>query len=163
MKDLTFPQSIVDAYKTLPKEVFPLKCSNGSGKRGCGLRHPSFFTALAAAAYPYTPEKGDVWISAYKRPGDCDSITIAAIQTCKSLCRDWIGGLCQGHAYLEGKHGRKLTAHAYPIYISKKDNELVIFIDEPTYPKAFDDHGPGTGHIKSVSIVPHFWKIPLMY
>ena len=132
-----------------------------------GFRHPSFFTALAAGAYPYTPDKGDVWISAFARPGDCDSISIAAVQACKSLCKTWVAGICLGKAYLEGKNGRTITPHAYPIYIREKEStgyqkpqnysdvptgKLSVFIDEPTYSKALSDHGPGTGHIKSVSI-----------
>lgn len=148
---MTFPKTIVDAY-------------NNTSEFYQGFRHPSFFTALAAGAYPYTPDKGDVWISAFAKPGDCDSISIAAVQACKSLCKTWVAGICLGEAYLEGEGGRKLTPHAYPIYITEASGNinpeqnklandsqrLTVFIDEPTYSKSLTDHSPGTGHIKSV-------------
>lgn len=119
-----------------------------------GNQSPEIFTALAAQAHKYTLDlvngrHGDVWISNYKRAGDCDSICIAAAQTCLSLDPNWMVGIALGNAYLSGKSGRELKAHAYLVYI-RQDPELKILIDEPTYQKGLLKKGPGTGHIVSV-------------
>ena len=100
MKKLEFPEEIKDLYLSLPNSF---QCQHSSDPP---MKHPAFFTALAAFSAKYTPDEGDVWISNYKKAGDCDSISIAAVQTCYSLCKNWMVGIALGYGYLHGEKER---------------------------------------------------------
>lgn len=144
----------VPSKKTqMPQEVYD--CMDTALKwKDTQCIHPGFFRNLATAAGPYTSDGNkDIWKSHFLQLGDCDSMSIAAVQACYILSDDWIPCIAMGKAWLaSGKHtesgsNRKITQHAYPVFINVHTGEVCML--ESTYPGEMNDFGPGTGHLVS--------------